>query len=333
MDVPQNQWTRRGDARVWYASAGNPYHLFRAIILSGYAKPSSVYLNSLFNPRFSILPLLLHRVGLWRGAQIVVAPRGEADPGALRLKSGKKGRYLWFARKVGLFDRVTWHASSSLEAGHIRNLGVEGTILVKENETLLPLEAHVSPQERSSTTHFLYVGRISPKKQLELLIQGLAQVSGRYVLHIVGEADDPAYERALRESAAPLGARVIWHGAADRASVFSHFDRCQAFCLPTAGENFGHVIAEALSRSCPVVVMDVTPWTEVIADGGGVIVKSDSVAAWSEVLEGILLDAENHAARRESAGRAYERWRVSVDQRSFLDYLLNGERDELQSGQ
>jgi glycosyltransferase involved in cell wall biosynthesis len=43
--------------------------------------------------------------------------------------------------------------------------------------------------------------------------------------------------------------------------VFSRYD---AFVLPTLGENVGHVIAESLSASCPVICSDETPWTDLL---------------------------------------------------------------------
>ena len=32
--------------------------------------------------------------------------------------------------------------------------------------------------------------------------------------------------------------------------------------LPTLGENFGHVISEALVGGCPVIISDQTPWRD-----------------------------------------------------------------------
>ena len=41
------------------------------------------------------------------------------------------------------------------------------------------------------------------------------------------------------------------------------------FFLPTRGENFGHVIAEALSVGTPVLISDQTPWRKLAAVGLG----------------------------------------------------------------
>ena len=105
-------------------------------------------------------------------------------------------------------------------------------------------------------------------------------------------------------------------------------------CLPTAGENFGHVIAESLSQSCPVMIMDVTPWTAVVAGGGGIIVPSGTVEAWKHALQTVLNGDETFEQRRRDAARAYNTWRGSAETGSFLDQLLDGGYEEsIRSGQ
>ena len=41
------------------------------------------------------------------------------------------------------------------------------------------------------------------------------------------------------------------------------------FFLPTLGENFGHVILEALYAGCPVLISDQTPWRDLEEKGIG----------------------------------------------------------------
>jgi glycosyltransferase involved in cell wall biosynthesis len=41
------------------------------------------------------------------------------------------------------------------------------------------------------------------------------------------------------------------------------FGSAHLFFFPTKGENYGHVIAEALEAGCPVLISDQTPWSDV----------------------------------------------------------------------
>ena len=82
------RWTKFGSATVWYDSK----HRVRArttVRLLRETQPQLVYLNSLFDYRFTILPLLIVRTIFWR-LPVVLAPRGELSAGALALKRIKK---------------------------------------------------------------------------------------------------------------------------------------------------------------------------------------------------------------------------------------------------
>lgn len=329
MDVPSEAWTRHEGAQVWYGDVRSTGGLVRALRAGRRLRPDFVYLNSMFHSRLAILPLLLHKLGFWRGAQVVLAPRGEADAGALAIKARKKRAFLRAARVVRLHQDVWWHASSPLEAANIRALGiVPDRILIKENETLLPESAVRQARPSAGPAPLVYVGRVSPKKRLEVLLRALSAVEGSFVLRVVGSCDDPAYEEGLRAMAAPLGDKVQWLGPAGREDVFGLLDQSVAACFPTAGENFGHVIAESLSRSCPVFVEDVTPWTAVVEGGGGVLVGQDpdqpSETLWAAALQTFVNQPGSWPAMSEGAAAAFEGWRASVDSRSFFDYFLDG---------
>ena len=213
LDVPHNAWTARDGTKVWYASTNKIQTLAKTFQAAAHLRPDYIYINSLFNPVFSILPLTLRRVGYWNDAQVVLAPRGELDPGALALKSWKKQLFIRLASNAGLFRGITWHASGELEATHLKRLGLTGEVLVKENETLLPPQASIPTRAHSRHIELLYVGRISPKKQLELLLGALLRTKGDFTLHIVGGSADAEYQRTLQALAEPLGEKIVWHGA------------------------------------------------------------------------------------------------------------------------
>ena len=47
------------------------------------------------------------------------------------------------------------------------------------------------------------------------------------------------------------------------------FKTIMYFFLPTQGENFGHVIFEALSSGCVLLISDKTPWTDLKEKNAG----------------------------------------------------------------
>lgn len=107
-----------------------------------------------------------------------------------------------------------------------------------------------------------------------------------------------------------MRARVAFHGPLEPHAVRDAFAQHDLFAFPTAFENFGHVIAEALSVGCPVLAPDTTPWTPRLADGAGGVVASREPAAWAErIRDWARADAAARTARREAAADAYDRWR------------------------
>ena len=60
------------------------------------------------------------------------------------------------------------------------------------------------------------------------------------------------------------------------------------FLFPTRGENFGHVVAEALSVGCPVLTTPTTIWTDLLTSGGGSVFDGDVEAA--EMIDRIAAD-------------------------------------------
>ena len=83
--------------------------------------PEVIYLNSLLDYRFGILPLLVTRT-LFRDIPIVLAPCGELSPGALALKRQKKRVFITTFRLLNLHNAVAWHASTDREKADIERV-------------------------------------------------------------------------------------------------------------------------------------------------------------------------------------------------------------------
>ena len=81
--------------------------------------------------------------------------------------------------------------------------------------------------------------------------------------------------------------------------------------FPTAGENFGHVIAEALSESCPVMCSDATPWTERLDGGAGGVVRPNTPDAWAAAIKDFVAAGPGEWQRQsDNASAAFDNWRA-----------------------
>lgn len=60
------------------------------------------------------------------------------------------------------------------------------------------------------------------------------------------------------------------------------------FLFPTLGENYGHVIFEALAAGCPVIVSDQTPWQDLEKREVGWVIPLADQQRYCQVIEQIL---------------------------------------------
>jgi glycosyltransferase involved in cell wall biosynthesis len=113
----------------------------------------------------------------------------------------------------------------------------------------------ISPNEKV----ILYVGRISPIKNLEQLILAFAEVDlPNLRLVLVGPILEPAYDARLRALIATqhLEPRVLmagpFYGEEQRAALAL----ADLFVLPSLNESFGNAAAEAVAAGVPVLLTD-----------------------------------------------------------------------------
>lgn len=325
IDVTSEEWVKRHKAAIWY-TLGTFSSVLRGFREASRRRPDIVYVNSFFDPKFSLLPQILARLTLFRGARILVAPRGELNMGALALRSRKKRSFLKMYRLLGFANRVIWHASTDLEADDIRREFGEGArIIVRQNDTLLPAVPAERLVRSEGPCRLVFASRLSEKKRLDMLLRALSLVEGDYSLRVVGMFEDPAYEKLCRDLAAaePLRRNVVFVGSATRDRVLDEMADADAFVFPTAGENFGHVVAEALSMSCPVIASDHTPWSPVLQGGGGIVVKDDAPESYAMVIGQFIRNGEDcwdHASRE--AGVAFARWAKESRAPHLFELLL-----------
>ena len=80
------------------------------------------------------------------------------------------------------------------------------------------------------------------------------------------------------------------------------------FLFPTLGENYGHVIQEALSAGCVALISDQTPWQDLEASGVGASIPLEEPEHFADWLRRYaVMDAESFQKLSDRAIRyAYE---------------------------
>jgi glycosyltransferase involved in cell wall biosynthesis len=313
-DVCVDEWNSVGDAHVFYASQKMRNAKGIKKILNE-TQCDVLYLNSFFNPIFTIIPLLLFFFRLVPVKKIVVAPRGEFSEGALLLKKWKKKLFIYFSKAIGLYSNVSWQASSDFEKKDINSVFSDAFVHVASN---LPCVSNIQLRKSRVDTEFkvLFLSRISPMKNLDYALRVFQKVKSDVVFFIYGPVRDATYWNICQNLflGLPDNVKVFYCDTVEHDQVQSIMAQHDLFFLPTLGENFGHVIAEALSVGTPVLIADTTPWRNLESDRLG----------WDLPLS----DPELFAAKIDFCAKCSlderQRWRDHI-QGAAKDRLLNPE--------
>lgn len=99
-------------------------------------------------------------------------------------------------------------------------------------------------------------------KNLQAALEACKKLNGRVEFNIYGPIEDTMYwercKRIIRDL--PISVSVNYQGILAHDNVHRVMHAHHLLLLPTLGENFGHVILEALSAGRPVLISDRTPW-------------------------------------------------------------------------
>ncbi len=289
-NIDVNNWNRVGKAEVFYMSPNRQSlsDFKRLLCLTEY---NILYLNSFFSPHFTIKPLLLRRLRLIPAKPLIIAPRGEFSSGALGLKSLKKQLYITAAKVFGLYKGAVWQASSEHEKADIRQwFGSEAQVIVAPD--LPPVinmadESKAVKDKKKGRLKIIFLSRISRKKNLNGALEMLKGLKGKIEFNIYGPMEDKLYwaecQRIIR--GLPENIKVKYRGSIAHDKVGAVMREHNLFFLPTLGENFGHVILEALCGGCPILISDQTPWRDLEEKGVGWDLPLSKPEMFQEVLQ------------------------------------------------
>ena len=267
------------------------------------------------------------------GVPSVISPRGTLSKEALAYSSGIKSIF-WVLKQKAAMDKVAgFHATSEAEYEDIRRLGFKQPVAVIPNGIdLCEAEASIS----SKTKTVISLGRLHPKKGLELAIKAWSRLQSDFIewnLRIIGTGSE-SYIDSLNKLVQQLGAQRVMiedplYGAVKRKALQS----ASIFILPTRNENFGMVIAEALAAGTPVITTYGAPWEKLTKNKCGWWVDVSDIAMEKALREAMSLPRVD----LNEMGRAGQSWMekdfqwASIAQRMthFYQWIrLGGEKQD-----
>ena len=306
LDLKLDEWLKVEQTNVIYLSKKNlKVNTLKRLIKE--VNPNAIYLNSLFSFNFSLIPLWLKKK--FPNIKFILAPRGMLGNGALEIKKTKKEVFIGLARMVRLYGGIVWHATNEKEKLEIENVfGKKHHILIADNiATAAQYSYQITLKLKLldfETKRFLFVSRISRKKNVDKLIKWfnvLAAEKKSFKLLIIGTVEDPEYFKELQKLIAD-NKQIVMQDAIHPEELVKIYAKAHFFCLPTRHENFGHVIIEALSYGCPVIISQKTPWRNLKKEHLGWDLPLDNPEQFISVIKDCIeMDADTYLHMSERA--------------------------------
>jgi len=134
-----------------------------------------------------------------------------------------------------------------------------------------------SAAPKSQKRSLLFLSRVHPVKGLDILIAAWSQLQpSNWNLWIAGPDEDGyLFEVKMMVEKYGLNKSIFFLGPISESQKPQLFSTSHLFILPSYSENFGLVVAEALSYGIPVITTLNTPWINLERDGCGWCIEAN----------------------------------------------------------
>ena len=217
----------------------------------------------------------------------------------------------WMRRFYNSCDRVL--APSELTRRVLRDdCGVATPITVVP--TAIPASPYVLARPAETRQEFglppdarilLYVGRLAPEKNLDLLLRAFALVTGKTNDTYLVLAGSGNSRRALESRAQTLGIhrRTRFAGFLSRTKLDPLYQSSELFLFPSKTETQGLAVGEALAAGLPCIVVNAGGAPEAIRDGIDGFLVDDQAEAMAGRALALLADPVQSRRMAEEARR------------------------------
>jgi glycosyltransferase involved in cell wall biosynthesis len=235
------------------------------------------------------------------GVPYIVTPNGTAP----RIERRRFGKWLFdiiFGQDRALRNAKRVTAVSHAEKRTLIGMGIpEHQICILPNPVdLSEFDPRPAGKDFKSQYHIpfekmvLYLGKLTPRKNIDLLIRSMAEIPQQSVGLVIAGYDygmKKSLQALVRKCS--LESRVIFSGGLQGKARLEALAAADVVAYPGHDEVFGLVAFESILCGTPVVVAGDSGCGEIVQNaGGGIVVPKENVSAISEALRAIL-DAQS----------------------------------------
>ncbi len=192
----------------------------------------------------------------------------------------------------------------------------------------------------SGSLIFLFLGRIHPKKRIELVLKSMPAILKKrrnVYFVIVGPVEEKNYSKKLKDLANSMNIskNLRWIGPVENRNVLSFYSAADVMVLPSVIEGVSMAVTEAMAMSLPVVISNrVANYKEVELDDAGVIVEPVLSSVRKALLDLCVHNRELFKEKAINARKSVEK-RYDMDKvaglmiKVYEDVLTNKRTDDL----
>jgi len=227
----------------------------------------------------------------------VFTPHGKFSPAMFANKQYIKNLYFkWNLQKyLNKINEIV--ACSPDEKRYINQLGINNKISHIYNGYSEFVKTALSEQIQKITTfpYLLFLGYLDTRKQPDLLIKAFSQSqsSKKFKLILAGP-DSYNLLNSLKKliSSLNLEDKVIFSGRVSGYDKWYLLENSMGLFLPSTGEGWPVVIAEAIGAKVPVVISKACNFSDVTKYGVGIEMEDFNVNKWADAIDSICFDKE-----------------------------------------
>ena len=290
-NINVNTYNKVGNAKVYYVKDGK--FTFKTL-LKEIKKVDVVYCCGPYN-NYAIKTMILKKIGFFK-QKLVIASMGSFSKGALSLKSKKKMIFLTLTKKIGLFKKIIWSVTSNVEERELKEIfGNQVKCIIAEDLPRIEKVHHIH-KKKQNHLKLIFISRICKKKNLLGAIQIISNLTEFPIqFDIYGNIEDEEYWQECTTQLENLPTNINWEykGECNSNDVIKTLSNYDVFLFPTLGENFGHVISEALLAGCIPIISDTTPWLDLNEHYCGNVIPLNDTNYFVRCLENYINMDEN----------------------------------------
>jgi glycosyltransferase involved in cell wall biosynthesis len=185
---------------------------------------------------------------------------------ALEVKYTKKKIFLAVMKAIKLFKHVVFHATNQQEEIEIRKkIGQKVNVKVAPNLWQKDSVSEWKQRKKNKEgARLVSIARISPEKNTKLALEILLQIKGNVEFDLYGPVYNKDYWEECKGITKQIPSNVIvnYKGSLQSEKVLETLADYHFLFIPTKGENFGHVILQAMRVGVPVIISDQTMWRD-----------------------------------------------------------------------